>query len=440
MENKYKGKISIVTVNYNGKEYLKPLLDSLKLQTYPNFEIIFVDNASTDDSVNFVKKNYPAVKIVRKKKNLGFAGGNNSALPYCTGEYVALINNDMVANKDWLRNLHKSLQDNNADVIGPKILFYKPFITLNLNIKTFVPSDNGLGKDRRELGCMVGSDLFFDNVNYKKTLFLENTFNEENDGAYKFHWVSDKAIIKAPIDLKLVSYKLKIKLAVSDFQKKERVKIFIGKEIIFDKIIDNKTREYIINIDRKVIHKHYRYVINNASSAFSLQTGFGKDIGMYEDDEGQYDISKKAFSLCGGSMLIKKDVINKLGLFDEYFFAYYEDTDFCWRLKNKNKKLFYEPSAVVYHIHTGTSKEWSPFFIYHVERNRLAMLLKNAKAKNIFKELMNFFFQISKDFLVIIKSENSKESIERIRVKAYVNLLLNLPVLLYERWKINFKN
>ena len=63
--------ISIIIVNWNGKRWLADCLDSLLLQTYKNFEIILVDNASKDDSVEFVQNNYPHVQIVKNSANMG---------------------------------------------------------------------------------------------------------------------------------------------------------------------------------------------------------------------------------------------------------------------------------------------------------------------------------------------------------------------------------
>ncbi|KKR54680.1 MAG: hypothetical protein A2079_07335 [Geobacteraceae bacterium GWC2_48_7] len=134
-----KDKISIITANYNGLKYLEPLFNSLKNQTYQNFEIIFVDNNSSDGSVQFVEKKYPEIKVVQNKTNLGFAGGNNSALPYCDGEYVALINNDMVADPRWLEEMHNALIREKAAVVGAKILFYKPFVFLRFETNIFNP-------------------------------------------------------------------------------------------------------------------------------------------------------------------------------------------------------------------------------------------------------------------------------------------------------------
>lgn len=87
--------VSIITLNYNGRRFLKALFDSLQTCSYPNLEIIMVDNASTDESVAFVRANYPGVKILQNERNYLYAGGNNRGLAMASGEYIGVINNDV---------------------------------------------------------------------------------------------------------------------------------------------------------------------------------------------------------------------------------------------------------------------------------------------------------------------------------------------------------
>lgn len=87
--------VSIVTVNYNGRDYLKILYDSLAKISYSPVELIMVDNASIDDSVDFVRKTYPHVKILQNTENLMFARGNNEGIKIASGEIICLLNNDV---------------------------------------------------------------------------------------------------------------------------------------------------------------------------------------------------------------------------------------------------------------------------------------------------------------------------------------------------------
>ncbi|URZ00145.1 glycosyltransferase [Clostridium felsineum] len=120
-------KVSFIIVNYNGLQHLKNCFSELKNLAYPSdkIEYIVVDNGSKDGSVEFLKKNYPAVKIIRNDSNEGFAKPNDDAAKIAEGEYLALINNDMKLDKNWLNDMFETLQNCNDDsyvCVGSKIL------------------------------------------------------------------------------------------------------------------------------------------------------------------------------------------------------------------------------------------------------------------------------------------------------------------------------
>jgi GT2 family glycosyltransferase len=98
-------KVSIIVVNWNGRDLLNDCLDSLSRQTYPQREIIFVDNGSTDDSVTWTKKSFPEVELLQLSNNKGFTGGNLAGLEIARGEFIALVNNDTRAETNWLERL-----------------------------------------------------------------------------------------------------------------------------------------------------------------------------------------------------------------------------------------------------------------------------------------------------------------------------------------------
>lgn len=102
--------VSIIIVNWNGLKYLHECLSSLFNQTYSHIEIILVDNASTDGSVDFVKENFPSVKIVQNSKNLGFAEATNIGIMKSKGELITLFNQDAIADKGWLANLVEEIK------------------------------------------------------------------------------------------------------------------------------------------------------------------------------------------------------------------------------------------------------------------------------------------------------------------------------------------
>lgn len=86
--------ITVLLVNYNGLVHLEECLSSLRDQSFRDAEVVLVDNASTDGSVDYVRQRFPEVRLVESGANLGFAGGNNFGLMHCRGRYVFFLNND----------------------------------------------------------------------------------------------------------------------------------------------------------------------------------------------------------------------------------------------------------------------------------------------------------------------------------------------------------
>ncbi len=113
---------SIVVVNFNGRAELGELLDSLAAQSLAAEEVILVDNASEDGSADYVRESYPWVEVVETGENLGFARGVNAGAERARGELLALINNDAVADREWLAELVAALDaDPAAAAAVPRI-------------------------------------------------------------------------------------------------------------------------------------------------------------------------------------------------------------------------------------------------------------------------------------------------------------------------------
>jgi GT2 family glycosyltransferase len=130
-------------------------------------------------------------------------------------------------------------------------------------------------------------------------------------------------------------------------------------------------------------------VLNNAGSKVFVD-GYGADRGYQEVDRSQYDTPDEVFAFCGGAVCFRTAALREVGTFDDDFFLYYEDTDLSWRLRSAGWSIRYEPTSVTRHIHSASSVEWSPFFTFHVDRNRLLMLTKNATAALAAREVLRY--------------------------------------------------
>ncbi|MBU3958996.1 MAG: glycosyltransferase family 2 protein [Candidatus Omnitrophica bacterium] len=119
-------KVSIIVLNYNGIKFLEDCFTSLRKVVYPNYEVIMVDNASHDESVAYVTKNFPEVKILRNQENIGFAAGNNRGARIAKGKYLFFLNNDTKVKPDFLNFLVDAAQeDSTIGICACKILTFE---------------------------------------------------------------------------------------------------------------------------------------------------------------------------------------------------------------------------------------------------------------------------------------------------------------------------
>ncbi len=103
------GHVAVVIVNWNGQGYLERCLGSLRQQTYPDYEVLLVDNGSTDGSVYLVRERFPEVRLLALERNVGFAAGNNQGIRAAEGPYVATLNTDTEVEPGWLAALMEGM-------------------------------------------------------------------------------------------------------------------------------------------------------------------------------------------------------------------------------------------------------------------------------------------------------------------------------------------
>ena len=115
---------SVLVLNHDGREHLATCLPSLERQTYPNesFEVVVVDNGSTDGSVEYVRARHPAVRVIPLRRNLGFAAAYNRAVTEVDHDWVALLNNDTRVESTWLEELVTTGRRHGAGAVASKIL------------------------------------------------------------------------------------------------------------------------------------------------------------------------------------------------------------------------------------------------------------------------------------------------------------------------------
>lgn len=354
--------VSIVIVNYNGKKYIDALFSGLINLKHSDFsyEIVFVDNASSDDSIEYLNNNYGSLDnlvVVKSKDNLGFAGGNNLGVSKAKGEYIVLLNNDTKPESDWLEELYHYIRAKKDVVMAnSKLVFFYDFFNLKFHTQDKI---------------IIGRNIKINDKEYKiDNKFCTNALCEE-----------DRIVCFGHTN---------IYIPFLYGEEEQTVKFRIIKATDSDRIIQDEKypvkagEEFCLKFVQDGIAKTKKTLIQNAGSGINDKLD-GFDIGFAQEDGEKYQSEYEISNGCGASIIFKKEDFMKCGGFDERFFMYYEDTDLSFRMKKNGGKIMYCPSSVVRHIHTGSSGEWSPFFVFHVCRNKLLFIAKNFGMGKFFK-------------------------------------------------------
>jgi GT2 family glycosyltransferase len=183
---------SAIILNWNGNGYVEEAISSLLRQDYPNLEIIVVDNGSTDGSFEFIKDKFMTkIKLIGRNKNTGFAEGNNFGIQLSKGKYILLLNNDAVAEKDWIAELVKTAEEYpNVGMCASKVLNY--FARDNIDTVGHLIYRDGLNRGRGRLEKDAGQydkleGVFFPSgaaALYRKAMLDEIGLFDEDFFAY----------------------------------------------------------------------------------------------------------------------------------------------------------------------------------------------------------------------------------------------------------------
>ena len=205
--------VSIIILNYNGKRWLEKCLPTIKKIKYKPLEVIVVNNGSTDDSHKFVKKNYPAFRLIEIKKNKGFAGANNVGVESAKGKYVLIINNDTEVPADFLTPLVRRMeQDKTIGVIQPKIRSLRKINLLDAACSFYTstgfqyhygyyqPQNKKQYNKEQFVYSAKGACLFTRRADYLKLGGFDEDFVcyvEESDYCHRV-WLSGKKVLYLP--------------------------------------------------------------------------------------------------------------------------------------------------------------------------------------------------------------------------------------------------
>lgn len=272
--------VSIISVNFNQIQVTLELLDSLRKISFRDFEIMLVDNGSSENSTQLISEKYPEVNYIFSKENLGFSGGNNLGIRASNGEYLFFVNNDAEVTEgciETLLQLFNSLSQ--LGIVSPQIC-YDPKLTNNQQIIQYA-------------------------------------------GATHVH----------------------------------------------------------------------------------SMTARNEILGEKQIDKGQFNIAKETAYVHGAAMMIKREVIDNVGVMPEEFFLYYEELDWSEQIRNAGYKVYVEPNALVYHKESLTVGKDSTLKTYYHTRNRIFFVRRNRSwSQLLIFYLFLFCFTIPKNTLVFLKN------------------------------------
>jgi GT2 family glycosyltransferase len=411
---------TVVVVSWNGVHLLRRCLPALAAQQMPegSFETVVVDNASSDGTVELLRREFPWVRVVANDRNLGFAGGNNSALREVDTPFAVLLNNDAVPEPDWLAALLAPFDAPGGEQVGittGKVLFLPRFLELQVSTPGFTPGP----QDTRELGVRVHR-VTLDGADVTSTLLWDQlTYGPEGD----YRWTRPEGVLLVPVD---GPGPWQLGLSAAAERAKTLTLSWNGGHTTIDVPADEPS-EVVVAIPAvaPVVD-----VVNNTGGVL-LSTGYGADRGYQQVDRGQYDEPRDVFGGCGNGMAVRTEAGRATGWFDDDFFLYYEDTDLSWRIRALGYTARYEPKAVLRHEHAASSGEWSPLFVFHVDRNRLLALTKNATAPLATREVLRY----PATTLSMARRRAVSRSQLRLRVRVAASYLRLLPRMLVRRWR-----
>ena len=176
--------VSVIVLNYNAGDLLLNCVDSVFKSTYPNFEVIIVDNLSTDNSHIRCKEKFKKIQLIENEKNLGYCEGNNVGIKSAKGEFILILNPDTIVDPDWLNELFRAYQKHGEALYQPKHLSLKEKSTIMstgnmMNVFGFGYAREKGEKDVNQhntieqIGYASGTCLFVPNSIFKKVGLLD---------------------------------------------------------------------------------------------------------------------------------------------------------------------------------------------------------------------------------------------------------------------------
>ena len=431
--------VRVVVLNFDGGQMTIDCLDSLLASDWPadRLEIVLVDNGSLDDVLERLAADdrYRSIRILEPLANLGFAGGCNLGMSL-TGDhdYVALVNNDATVDPGWLKAMVPAIeQAPDIGAVAAKMLFAERYHGIEFDVPGATHIKAG---EPRLLGVRL-SGVRLDGERVDERLAFDEAFHAAEppvavDAEEIARWSSTGGALRIASRDGETPHTISVRLACLE-----------PRTVTLRATGDPNSEQTVtvhhdpVWVDVAIPAEPFDVINNVGSNLFA--GGYGGDRGFLEVDTGQYEEPADVFAWCGGAVLLRRRYLDEVGLFDERFFLYYEDTDLAWRGRLQGWRYVYEPTAVVRHHHAQSSGVGSPFFRYQTERNRLLTLAKNAPAKLAWRSGLG---EIRRFVGSVVRHYALRPMTLRLPIRAEVahrwqvcrGYLAELPGMLADRW------
>lgn len=370
-------KIAILLLNYNGLKYLPLFFKHAEfLRGHAEAELVFIDNASIDDSLTWMSTNAHWVQLIRNKENYGFSEGYNQGIKTLPAAgkaftHYMFLNNDVIVSPEWLNEIIKAIKSSDARVaeFGCRSVFMAPYIReellyaeqkdlrqLRCDFSTFPSSSQKFWHKKRsslEVAAKILKEIPAD--------FTRPHFDSKPAGCYQLELSTNSL---SPIDIKLASG---FRAYVDDYQDISSVitiwKSTLPSESIKLKITPGKLVKIRRIISEQELVELPPLIQNSGIGVNSAFEGF--DLHCFAPASVVQD-HKATRGICGVCKTVRADVFHELGGFDKNIFMYYEDLDLSLRLQERGYKSRLVESSILIHDHSGTSNNHSAFFTRQV--------------------------------------------------------------------------
>lgn len=198
--------VSVIVVNWNGKEHLEDCFTSLKKQTYVPLEILLIDNASIDGSVEYIRECFPKVNVFINPENSGFGPAVNRGVEQAKGEYVLFLNNDLYLDEQCVENMARMIEEDKVGAVVPKILYFNDKNRINsfgnlinylgLACPKYIDGDDRSHMQVEETACggifLVKRELFRQVGGFDQDFFM---YHEDHDLSWRIRLLGKKLMV-----------------------------------------------------------------------------------------------------------------------------------------------------------------------------------------------------------------------------------------------------